>query len=292
MTTAARAWPDHLERIGRLSRSRAFEVWDCWDRYRVSRVVVKLPREDRLEDRRTLDQLAEEGRLLVRLSHPHLLRGYEVESRPVPHLVMETLGGETLAHSIDEAGSLDADETAHLGLQLASALAYLHREGYLHLDLKSSNVIGEAGRAKLIDLGLARRPGPARPGLGTWSYMSPEQARGETLGPEADVWGLGAVLFECRCGHPPFDDPEIEGDLSESGSDSSGSWAGHYPQLEREAELTGGRTGAEPRLDRLILACLRPLPADRPGLADVAGALEGILDLDPADRRCSRSIPR
>ena len=93
---------------------------------------------------------------------------------------------------IEDGPPPDAADVAHLGLQLGSALAYLHRERRLHLDLKPSNVIAEAGRAKLIDLSLARPPGPAADGIGTWLYMSPEQARGGVLGPAADVWGLGA----------------------------------------------------------------------------------------------------
>ena len=98
------------------------------------------------------------------------------------------------------AAALDADEVAWLGLQLASALRYLHRRGLLHLDVKPSNIIASAGRAVLIDLSLAREPGRYRAGLGTWCYLSPEQARGDRLTAAADVWGLGDRALRGRDG--------------------------------------------------------------------------------------------
>ncbi len=121
-------------------------------------------------------------------------------------VVMETLTGATLSVEIADGPPPEAADVAHLGLQLGSAVAYLHRHGVLHLDLKPSNVIAEAGRAKLIDLSLVRPPGDAPAGIGTWLYLSPEQARGGELGPAADIWGLGAVLFEAASGEGPFDD--------------------------------------------------------------------------------------
>jgi serine/threonine protein kinase len=287
--TAPRLWPDSIEPIECLSRARDFEVWDAWDHDRISRVVLKAPRADRA-DAESARRLRAEAGLLCELSHPNIVRGYGFSEEPRPHLVMETLGGATLARLIDEEGTLELAECAHLGLQIASAIGYLHRRGIVHLDLKPSNLIGEAGRVKLIDLGLAAPFGPGRAGVGTWSYMAPEQVRGESLGPATDVWGLGAVLFECRCGHPPFDDPEIEG-VQDRG-DSSGEWTGEYPQLKRPARLTGDRAGATPKLDRLILSCLGPDPADRPRLFELAVSLERLLGDEAAGGRYSRSLAR
>lgn len=292
MKTAARLWPASIEPIECLSRARDFEVWDAWDHDRISRVVLKAPRVDRA-DGESARRLRAEAELLCELSHPNIVRGYGFGEEPRPHLVMETLGGATLAHLIDEEGTLELAECAHLGLQVVSAIGYLHRRGIVHLDLKPSNLIGEAGRVKLIDLGLAGPFGPARAGVGTWSYMAPEQVTGGDLGPATDVWGLGAVLFECRCGHPPFDDPEIEG--VETASDSGGSsceWSGEYPQLSRPARLTGARHGEVPELDRLILSCLSPNPTERPELADVAVCLERLLGSEAAGGRYSRSLAR
>jgi len=134
-----------------------------------------------------------EGRLLMRLAHPHLVRAYEVSRRGV---VLETLGGAALA----ALGRLDEDDAVELGRQLCSAIGYLHRHRWLHLDLKPDNLIAEAGRLKVIDLSIAQRPGRIRPETGTRGYMAPEQERGGHVGPAADVWGIGSVLR--AAGHP------------------------------------------------------------------------------------------
>ena len=283
------AIPRAFEPIALLSRGRTFEVWDCWDERRVCRVVVKLPRTEARGDARVREQLLNEGRLLESLTHPHILRAYETVTEPVPMIVMETLGGETLSHTIDETGGLDPADIAHLGLHLTAALAQIHGRGHAHLDLKPSNVIGEAGRARLIDLGVAVPFGDTRPEVGTWSYMAPEQVSGRGLGPHTDVWGLGATLFECLCAHPPFDDADIEGEATGTGSGDD--WPGRYPQLERRAKLTGESVGESPELDALVLDCLSPEPGSRPALGEVAARLEAIAGLPAGLRRVSRSIP-
>ncbi|UJA18826.1 serine/threonine protein kinase [Thermoleophilia bacterium SCSIO 60948] len=194
--------------ISHLRRGNELDVFDAWSAVRSSRVVVKTARPDRLGDERTVRQLAAEGALLSRLSHPHIGRCYEVSSDP-PALVLETLAGQTLAALLDENDPepmADAD-VGQLGLQLASALDYLHREGVVHLDVKPSNLIAESGRIRLIDMNLARPPGRVSPGYGTDGYMSPEQEDGGEVGPPADVYGLALVLAECSGGDPDSRDP-------------------------------------------------------------------------------------
>jgi serine/threonine protein kinase len=185
---------------------------------------------------------------------------------------METLDGETLAHLIARhPEGLYAQELAWLGLHLSSALHYLHRRRILHLDVKPANVIAEAGRAKLIDLSLARPPGRYRAGLGTWCNLAPEQARGEELTTAADVWGLGTVLYEAAAGSAPFQD-DHDGSWSDD-SGASDTWdtgdqleAG-YPQLEGSPPPL---TGVPGDLAATIAACLAPEPEDRPPLAELA----------------------
>ena len=136
-------------------------------------------RPDRLEHPPARRRLRAEGRLVERLSHPHIVRAYELIERPQPVLVLEALTGETLAYTIEQrATRLSAAELAALGLHLCSAIAYVHRQGFLHLDLKPSNVVNELGQAKLIDFSIARRPGRARGSAGTRVYMAPEQEGG------------------------------------------------------------------------------------------------------------------
>ena len=130
----------------------------------------------------------------------------------------------------------------------------------MHLDLKPGNIVAESGRAKLIDLSIARRPGRARPGVGTWCYMAPEQARGGQVAEPADVWGIGVVLWEAACGDTPFGDESVE-----------------YPQLEGRAPALRSRAAAAARRSRRSwTAASSPMPGDRPSLPELRQALEPI----------------
>jgi eukaryotic-like serine/threonine-protein kinase len=256
-----------------LRRGRDLDVYDVWSEERACRCVIKCVRPDRLDGDGARTRLLEEGRLLQRLTHPHIVRAYEVAVEPVPMIVMETLTGETVGHMIDRDAELSVTELAQLGLHLCSAIQYLHLHGVLHLDLKPSNVIAECGRAKLIDLSVARAPGPAHAGIGTHFYLSPEQARGGDLGPAADVWGIGAVLFEAATGEPAFDDPEggeseSEGSVSESLDD------GDYPQLTTTARRIDELRPVPAELADLVAACLDPSPELRPSVDELMRRLE------------------
>jgi serine/threonine protein kinase len=246
--------------VAHIHRSRVLDVYDAWSGERDCRVVIKTLRPDRRADAGARRRLLAEGRLLERLSHPNVVRGYETLRAPRPAVVMETLTGETLAHLVDRRRRpLAAAELAELGLQLGSALGYLHRGGIVHLDLKPSNVVADAGRAKLLDLSVARRPGRVRAGTGTWCYMAPEQARGGQVSAAADVWGLGVVLWEAACGDTPFGDERLE-----------------YPQLEHRAPPLRTRRRLPRALAEAVDACLAPEPDRRPALAEVTKALAGV----------------
>jgi serine/threonine protein kinase len=267
--------------IEHLRRGRNLDVYDVWSTERAARCVVKALRPDRLGREGPTTRLLDEGRLLCGLTHPHIVRAYEVIEDPVPIVVMETLAGETLGHMIEEREvELSAPELAQLGLHLGSAIRYLHRHGVLHLDLKPSNVIAECGRAKLIDLSVARPPGPARPGIGTHYYLSPEQARGGELGPAADVWGIGAVLFEAATGEPAFDDAESDEDYESDGPYESDDRPtgerfeeAEYPQLATRARRVDDVRELPRELADLVAACLQPEPERRPSVEALMRAL-------------------
>jgi eukaryotic-like serine/threonine-protein kinase len=252
--------------IEHLSRTRRLDTYEVFSDERACSCVAKTLRPDRRDDVRARAALCREGRLLTELCHPHVVRGYELlEDGPVA--VMETLDGETVAHLLDRRPhGLDPDEAAWLGLQLASALRYLHARGLLHLDVKPANVIATAGRAVLIDLSLARAPGRYRPGLGTWCYLAPEQALGHALGPAADVWGLGTLLFEAVTGRSAFDDEDAEPSDSATWHTEEQMDAG-FPQLEAPAPPATGPLGP------LVASCLAFDPADRPTLPELAAEL-------------------
>jgi eukaryotic-like serine/threonine-protein kinase len=246
--------------VEHISRGRPLDVYDVWSDARRTRCVAKRLRPDCAGDPRARRRLLAEGRLLRRLSHPHLVRAYEVIERPEPAVVLEPLPGDTLDRFLHEGrGRLPAPSVAGLGRQLAAAVAYLHGEGILHLDLKPSNVVVQAGRATLIDLSVARPPGRVRRGLGTPAYMSPEQARGGGVDAKADVWGLGCVLYEAATGLMPFDD-----DPCENGADP-----------ERAAAPVRARRRLPAALGAAIDRCLAPDPARRPAVTDLWRELGG-----------------
>ena len=241
--------------FGLLRRGEDVDVYDVWSEERDCRCVVKALRPDRLTAHAARRRLLSEGRLLHAMTHPHLVRSYEVHERPVPLIVLETLTGATLGYIIDDGGPrLPLFELGALGVQLCSVLAYLHRHGVLHLDLKPSNVICQADQTKLIDLGIARAPGRGRPGIGTAAYMAPEQVRGGALSEATDVWGLGALLYESATRVQPF---------GEHG------WSDEAPPMAPVRRLR--------RLPRQIAqtidACLAIRPSDRPTITQVSRAL-------------------
>ncbi|WP_051707148.1 serine/threonine-protein kinase [Nocardioides aequoreus] len=254
------------ELITRLRRGHALDVWDAWSLERGCRCIVKTVRPDRLTDTEVRDDFRREAELLTTLTHPHLVRGYDYVMGEHSALAMETLTGDTLARLIDDA-PLDSCEAAELGLQLGSALHCLHQHGILHLDVKPDNVVAEARKAKLLDLSVARPIGTAARIIGTWCYLSPEQARGEKLSTAADVWGLAVTLHETLTGEDAFDGRE------------------KYPQLHRPAADLSPRNNVHPRLARLIAACLSPQPPDRPQLREVMAELEALTRVPRSQRR-------
>jgi serine/threonine protein kinase len=261
------------EVIEHLARSNVLDVYDAWSYERGTRVAVKVLRPDRAADRAARQALLREGRILMALAHPHIVRAYDLLQRPQPGVVLETLSGETLAHLIDRRKRrLTAAELGFMGLQLSSAVSYLHRRGLLHLDLKPSNVVAELGRAKLIDMSVARPLGRAKADIGTWCYMAPEQARGGVLTAAADVWGLGGVLFEAATGDCAFDDGSEEG----------------YPQLEGRAPPVRSLRRLPEALGAAIDACLDPDASARPTVAELVAACEEAAGLPVAERRLGR----
>ena len=237
------------------------DVFDVWSTLRQCRCVVKMCRPDRR--RPTLVQrLRDEGALLCRFTHPHLVRGYEVIKAPEVAIVLETLTGMTLECLLESSPRLDRRSLANLGAQLASALNYLHAQGWLHLDLKPANVIAEAGKAKLIDLSLVQAPGPVNRGLGTHDYLAPEQALGGSADAATDVWGLGLVLYEAATGVAPFDTDDHLGT------------AAPYRQLCERASPVKSLRRLPRDLACTIDACLEIRPADRPTLTEISAVCD------------------
>jgi serine/threonine protein kinase len=253
-----------LTAVRRLGTGERFETYLGWDERRLALVVVKVVRPHLVEDDHSLRRLAAEAGLLDRLRHPVIVRGLEadLEGRR-PHVVLEHLEGPRLSRLIRRQGRLEPDQLIPLGQQLAAALHYMAAEGVAHLDVKPGNVIMGAP-ARLIDLSIAREVADlprvtAR--IGTAAYMAPEQVEPRERGPlttAADVWGMGVTLYHAAAGRPAFAPPRHRDDA--------------HPQLLAAPDPLPDAVPAP--LAELVMACLAPLPADRPAPADVAGGFE------------------
>ena len=228
--------------VGHLRRGKGIDVYEVWSSERSCTCVAKVLRPELRSDVRWRRRLRREGRLLLSLSHPHIVRAYDLRERPDPVVVLESLTGSTVAHMIESRGRLSATDVAWLGIHLCSAVGYLHGRGILHLDVKPSNVVADNGDAKLLDLSVARPPGPARKRVGTVPYMAPEQLASGELTAATDVWGIGATLHEAATGM-------------------------------RANGRTGGPRG---RLGRAVAACLDASPRNRPSVRELAELLEAI----------------
>jgi eukaryotic-like serine/threonine-protein kinase len=152
-----------------------------------------------------------EARVAARVQHPHVVAVYEAgRVNGLPYLVMQYVDGCSLAQRL-KRGPLAADEAARLVAAVARAVDALHAAGIVHRDLKPSNILIDSyGRPFVTDFGLAKlvegESGVTQTGavLGTPQYMAPEQAAGgsKSVGPTADVYSLGAILYECLTGRP------------------------------------------------------------------------------------------
>jgi serine/threonine protein kinase len=188
-------------------------------------------------------------------------------------LVLENLTGATLSYLLDGGRQrLGAADLGHLGQHLCSALRYLHSRGHLHLDVKPSNIIADQGVARLIDLSLARPPGRCCAGVGTPGYMSPEQVTGGDLGPPADVWGVGLVLYQAATATQPFDLP----DRASSASSNTSTLSRCHTQLARPAPKIRARRRLPADVADVIDACLHRDPDQRPTLERLDAALAAL----------------
>jgi hypothetical protein len=152
-----------------------------------------------------------EAEVIASLRNPHVVEVYDFQARhQPPYLVLEYLAGGTLADRL-KAGLMPLRDVARVVRNIAAGVHSIHSRGIIHRDLKPCNILfDETGRCKVTDFGLAKRESSELTAhyaqIGTAAYMSPEQAEGRSkfVSPQADVWALGVILYECLTGHLPF----------------------------------------------------------------------------------------
>jgi serine/threonine protein kinase len=264
-----------LTAIRLLGGGSSYEAYLAFDDITYAPVVVKVLRPDRVDDDSSLRGLRREIDALATVNHPVVVRGLRHDvGGERPHIVLEQIDGPRLSTLIRRYGPLQEHQYLPLGIEIASAVHYLRRLGWTHLDIKPSNIIMGAP-ARLIDLSVARPVEDAseltQP-IGTDDYMSPEQCLpGEpgTPGPASDVWGLAVSMYEAVTGYQAFD----EGDRS------SDDVHVRYPQLVDLPYEMPENTPHE--VEKILFAALDKDPANRPLPHEFAEALEPVLSRQP-----------
>jgi eukaryotic-like serine/threonine-protein kinase len=173
-------------------------------------VAVKVLADNLAGDPKLRERFVREGQLAARLAHPNVVGVLDAgEVDGLPFIVMEYVDGETLADVVRREGALPWERAVGLAVQALDGLEHAHAAGLVHRDVKPGNLLlRRDGELKISDFGIARAvelSGLTEAGmiLGTAAYLAPEQARGEEVGPAADVYGLAAVLYELLSGRPP-----------------------------------------------------------------------------------------
>ena len=254
---------------------------------RLDRIVaIKVLPADVAGDADARARFEREARAIAALDHPHICAVYDVgqhsssigSEQAGDYLVMQYLEGETLAARLARTkGPLPLDQALTIAMQIADALDKTHRAGIVHRDLKPANImltktaVGRQGspQAKLLDFGLAKLRGPAKPIsmsemtrlpaapstahgtiLGTMHYMAPEQVEGREADARSDIWAFGAVLYEMATGRRPFDGNSPASVIGAILKDTP-------PPISARQPLT------PPALDDLVETCLEKDPDER-----------------------------
>lgn len=261
-----------------LGGGSSYEAVLAFDEITFGPVVVKVVRPGLVDDSASLRGLRREVEALATINHPVVVRGlrHQLDGER-PHVVLEQIDGPRLSTLLRRHGPLQEQQYLPLGIEIASALHYLRHVGWVHLDIKPSNVI-MAAPARLIDLSVARPLAAAQAltsPIGTDAYLSPEQCLPPETGRPghaSDVWGLAATLFEAVSGRRPF----AAGDLE------SADVRVRYPQLVADPGELPDRVPAE--VAKVVYAGLERDPGNRPAPAEFAEALEPVLARQPRAR--------
>jgi eukaryotic-like serine/threonine-protein kinase len=174
-------------------------------------VAVKMLDERFARDESFRRRFLREARTAARLAHPNVVQVFDAGEDGVPYIVMELVEGENLAEILKRRRRLPWQEAVELAGQACAALAHAHEHGIVHRDVKPQNLlVRDDGTLKITDFGIARaaeetRLTEAGTILGTAAYLSPEQAAAEEVTPAADLYSLGAVLYEVIGGRPPYE---------------------------------------------------------------------------------------
>jgi serine/threonine protein kinase len=284
----------HFRILRSLGQGGMGVVYEAFDERLQRRIAIKTIRADRLDDV-ARKRFWREARSAASVSHPNVCQVFDIgEIDGTLYLAMELLEGQTLAQRIAQ-GPIPVRDTIRIALDVLAALEALHAKDLVHRDVKPANVFLTAHGVKLLDFGLAiggwadalattgdhatKAEVLTLPGVlaGTPCYMAPEQVLGEAATPAADVFAMGAVLFEMLTGRRAFERKSVAEVL-------------YAVQTANPPALAGGQ--ALVAVDRILHVALAKRPAERyPSAAAMAAGLRGALDLAPVSA-ADRDPPR
>lgn len=267
-----------LRQIGQGGMARVFVAEDE-DLHR--EVAIKVLADRYAGDDQFLERFTREARAAAGLNHPNIVQVYDRgQADGQPYIAMELVDGETLKDLIVREAPLAPRRAIDLALQILAALRFAHRKDVVHRDVKPQNILVlPDGRAKVADFGIARAgavDGMTEAGsvVGTAQYLAPEQARGLPVGPPADLYAVGVVLYEMLTGRVPFT------------ADTSVAVAVKHVQ-EPPPRPRALVPSIPPELEAVVLKALQKDPEDRYATADEFG-----LELDRVRRAIGSSTTR
>jgi len=205
-----------------IGRGGMAEVYIGYDNRLSRTVAIKVLRSDLARDPTFQARFRREAQSAASLNHPAIVSVYDTgeddvvtsagERAHVPYIVMEYVEGHTVRSLLSDGTAVPIDEAVEIVIGVLSALAYSHREGIVHRDIKPGNVmLTPTGQVKVMDFGIARAMADSAATMtqthavvGTAQYLSPEQARGEVVDARSDIYSTGCLLFELLTGKPPF----------------------------------------------------------------------------------------
>ena len=249
---------DRYEVEGRIGAGGMAEVWRGHDRVLNRTVAIKTLLPQFARDASFVDRFRREAQAAARLNHPGIVSVYDSGTDgDAPYIVMEFIEGRTLADYLSSGKTLPPMQAAQIAQDIAEALAVAHAQGVIHRDIKPANImVTRDGKVLVMDFGIARLiSGPETAPqtsavLGTASYLSPEQAQGQSVDARSDIYALGVVLYEMLTGRPPFT------------GDSPMAIA--YKQVNATPEAPSSvNHDVPPELDAVVMRALSKNPANR-----------------------------
>ena len=250
-----------------IGRGGMAEVYEGTDRRLNRRVAIKVLRPDLARDPMFQERFRREAQSAAGLNHPNIVAIYDTgedligegaNQVSIPYIVMEYVDGVTLRHMLNNGPRILPERALEVIAGVLAALDYAHRHGIVHRDIKPANIMINAhGDAKVMDFGIARAMSDAATSvtatsavMGTAQYLSPEQARGESVDARSDIYSTGCVLYELLTSSPPFN------------GDSPVSIA--YQHVNEAPKLPSSIDPSIPTtLDTIALTALTKSPANR-----------------------------